>query len=128
MISVKNLCGADLCTNVAACSYNLKGRRVFICRDHILSLSKETGFPVDRIGILLPDFAWEGASPERHLRANRAYHPETYDRFWQMGRDAALAGKEKRAPGGFQYGYEAECWFDGFDDVRDPGDRAGPDS
>lgn len=50
-------------------------------------------------------------------RADRDFDPKTYDVMWQQGRSAALTGQPRRAPG-FQYGYEADCWFDGYDDVK----------
>ena len=62
-MNVKDLCGANLCMTASACSYELNGRRVFLCNDHLVKLSKESGHPMAALEHLLPMFEWERACP-----------------------------------------------------------------
>lgn len=61
------------------------------------------------------------AETKRSPWANRAYHPEGYDRWFSEGRAAAEAGLPRNTPKGGDYGfafaYPAQCWYDGYDNI-----------
>lgn len=63
-MNVKHLCGSNLCMDVSACSYELHGRRVYLCSDHLATVAKESGHKVGELERLLPGFEWERACSE----------------------------------------------------------------
>jgi hypothetical protein len=57
---VIDLCGSELCTNEAACSYLLHGRRVQLCLACLRGVASQTMVDVlSLIGRLLPGFEWK---------------------------------------------------------------------
>ena len=59
-MSVIHLCGGWLCVNEAACSYILRGVRVYLCDTHLCELSRKTNLSLKEITEKLPEFEWIG--------------------------------------------------------------------
>ena len=59
-MSVIHLCGGWLCVNEAACSYLLRGVRVYLCMTHLQELGRKSSLSLKEIAKKLPEFAWIG--------------------------------------------------------------------
>lgn len=57
---IVDLCGADLCTDDAVCSYLLRRVRVCLCESHLRELSRKSNLSLKEIAAQLPFFTWIG--------------------------------------------------------------------